>query len=397
MRIYENRIANRIDVEKICAGFEYSAAEDKGLFGWGGKLTIQPEYQRNYLYAQNDGEKEKAVIDSILKGYPIGLLYFNKPRTDAEKFEVLDGQQRITSLVRYLKSLFPVEVDGHQQYYHSLSGELTKKILQTRLTIYICEGTEDEIKAWFKTINIAGIPLNRQEILNSVYSGEFVTLAKAEFSNSENANLYLWKKFVSGNVLRQDFLRTAFEWLVQSSDDKKIGEYMSLHRWDKNIDELKNYFKAVIAWIEKIFPVAKDEMCGLDWGRLYEIYHENNYDAAKVAAEVEKLYEDDAVTNKRGIFEYILSGGAETKLLHIRFFEESTKKSVYARQTNFAKSHGVSNCPLCASGKNKNAKKIYAYKEMDADHVTAWSKGGETSIENCQMLCKTHNRSKGNA
>ena len=385
-----------LTVEKICAGFEFSAAEGKGLFGWGGKLTIQPEYQRNYLYAQNDGEKEKAVIDSILKGYPIGLLYFNKPRADEEKYEVLDGQQRITSLGRYIKNLFSVSVEGHQQYYSSLAQNLLEKILKTRLTIYICEGTEDEIKAWFKTINIAGIPLNQQEILNSVYSGDFITLAKAEFSNSQNSKLYRWKNYVRGNVLRQDFLRTAFEWLVQSSDDKKIGEYMSLHRWDKNIDELKNYFVAVINWIEKIFPATKDEMCGLDWGRLYALYHESIYDAAKVKSEVEKLYEDDAVTNKRGIFEYILGGKVETKLLHIRFFEESTKKTVYARQTNAAKSKGVSNCPLCAIGKNKNSAKIYKYSEMDADHVTAWSRGGETSIKNCEMLCKNHNRAKGN-
>ena len=383
-------------VEDICAGFEYSAAEGKGLFGLNGNLTIQPEYQRNYLYAQNDGEKEKAVIDSILKGYPIGLLYFNKPRAAEDKFEILDGQQRVTSLGRYIKNLFAVEVDGHQQYFDSLAQDLQEKFLKTPLTIYICEGAENEIKAWFKTINIAGIPLNAQEILNSVYSGNFVTLAKEEFSNSQNSNLYSWKNYVKGNVLRQDFLRTALEWLVNSSDDKEIGEYMSLHRWDKNISELKNNFVEIINWIEKIFTDTKDEMCGLDWGRLYNLYHEKNFDVAEVSAKVEKLFEDDAVTNKRGIFEYILGGETEPKLLNIRLFEESTKKTVYARQTNFAKSKGVSNCPLCAAGKNKNSKKIYAYKEMDADHVTAWSKGGATDIENCEMLCKSHNRAKGN-
>lgn len=392
----ETTLITDLTVADICAGFEFNAAEGKGLFGWNGKLTIQPEYQRNYLYAQNDGEKEKAVLDSILKGYPIGLLYFNKPRPGEDKFEVLDGQQRITSLGRYIKNLFSVAVDEHQQYYSSLAQDLQEKILQTPLTIYICEGTEAEIKAWFKTINIVGIPLNAQEILNSVYSGSFVTLAKAEFSNSQNYNLTKWRSYIKGNVLRQDYLRTAFEWLVKSSDDAKISEYMSRHRNDTNIDALKNYFNAVISWIEKIFPNTKDEMCGLDWGRLYELYHENIYDAAKIKSEVEKLFEDEAVTNKRGIFEYILSGKVETKLLHIRLFEESTKKTVYARQTNAAKSKGVSNCPLCAIGKNKNSKKIYKYNEMDADHVTAWSKGGETDIKNCEMLCRTHNRAKGN-
>ena len=381
-------------VADICAGFEFSEAEGKGLFGLNGNLTIQPEYQRNYLYAQNNGEKEKAVMNSILKGYPIGLLYFNKPRADEDKYEILDGQQRVTSLGRYIKNLFAVEVDGHQQYFDSLAQNLREKILKTQLTIYICEGAENEIKAWFKTINIAGIPLNAQEILNSVYSGNFVTLAKEEFSNSQNSNLNVWKGYIKGNVLRQDFLRTALEWIVKSADDEKIGEYMSLHRWDKNISALKNNFNEIINWIEKVFTDTKSEMCGLEWGRLYETYHENKYDAVALAAEIDKLYKDEAVTNKRGIFEYVLGG--EVKLLHIRFFEESTKKTVYARQTAKAKEIEKSNCPLCAIGSNKNSKKIYKYSEMDADHVTAWSKGGATDIKNCEMLCKTHNRAKGN-
>lgn len=245
----------RIDltVENICEGFEYNELEGKGLFGWNGKLTIQPEYQRNYLYAQ--AKMEEAVIDSILNGYPIGLLYFNKPNPNEEKFEVLDGQQRITSLGRFLSGLFTVKTkSGHSHYFDSLSADEKKKILETKLTIYICEGTETEIKSWFKTINIAGIPLNRQEILNSVYSGSFVTLAKAEFSNSKNSELDKWKTYVKGNESRQEILQTALEWVAKSSDDKIVEKYMSEHRHDKNISELKNYFEAVIDWIEKIFP-----------------------------------------------------------------------------------------------------------------------------------------------
>lgn len=386
-----------LTVADICAGFEYSAAEGKGLYGWDGKLTIQPEYQRNYLYAQENGRREQAVIDSILRGYPIGLLYFNKPRADEDKFEVLDGQQRITSLGRYLTDLFSVRYkDGYNHYYRSLSEEARNFLLQTPLTIYICEGTEDEIKAWYKTINIVGIPLNKQEIANAVYSGNFVTLAKAEFSNSSNTKLQLWSTYVKGNVSRQEILRTALEWVVKSTDDADVERYMSEHRQDENIDELASYFDAVIKWADKTFPDAKDEMCGLDWGRLYENYHTNSYDANRLAGEIKLLYKDEAVTNKRGIFEYLLSNREKVKLLNIRLFEESVKKTVYARQTDAAISNGKSNCPLCAVGRDKNSVRLWNYKEMDADHVTAWSTGGASTIDNCQMLCKTHNRAKGN-
>ena len=381
-----------LTVEEICEGFEFSKAENKGLLGWDGKLTIQPEYQRNYLY--ENAKREAGVIQSVLRGYPLGLLYFNK--VGKNKFEVLDGQQRITSLGRFIRNMFSVDDEhGNPQYFKlSLSEEKRRKILETPLTIYICEGEEDEIKQWYKTINIAGIELNKQEIANAIYSGAFVTAAKAEFSNSQNSHLQMWKIFVKGDVQRQEILRTALEWLVRSRDDKKVEEYMSLHRQEGNIDELRNYFERVIAWGRQIFPNAKDEMCGLEWGRLYETYHGNFYDAQEISAEVEQLFADDAVKNKRGIFEYLLSLKNLPKLLNVRVFEESVKKTVYARQTKTAQAQGVSNCPLCAAG---GSKRIWQYKEMDADHVTAWSSGGKSDISNCQMLCKSHNRSKGNA
>ena len=385
-----------LTVEDICEGFEFDEAEGKGLYGLDGQLTIQPEYQRHYLYAEKGGEREQKVIDSVLRGYPIGLLYFNK--VGRNKFEVLDGQQRITSLGRFIRNLFPVEdEDGYQQYFRSLSGERKEKIFKTPLTIYICEGAEDEIKAWYKTINIAGLALNKQEIANAIYSGAFVTAAKKVFSNSTNSKLHVWKNFVKGDVKRQEIFRTALEWLVKSSADKDVEDYMSRHRENENISELENYFDSVIAWAQKIFPQVHDEMCGLEWGRLYETYHENFYDVEKISAEVEKLFADEAVEKKSGIYEYLLSNHELTKLLHVRFFDKNIKKTVYNKQTSLAKKKGVSNCPLCAIGSGSNAKKIWDLKEMDADHVTAWSKGGETSAENCQMLCKSHNRSKGNA
>lgn len=378
-----------LTVRDINEGFVYNEYEGKGLFGWGGKLTIQPEYQRNYIYA--DGKRDVAVIDSLLKGYPLGLLYFVKVGED--KYEILDGQQRVTSFGRYITSKFAIKDEhGMEQYFDGLAKDLQDKILDSQLTIYICEGEESEIKEWFKTINIVGVPLNNQELLNAIYSGPFVTLAREEFSNSNNANIQKWEAYIKGNVNRQDFLATALDWVSKGNIDK----YMSQHRFDTNINELKTYFNSVITWASTVFKDVKSDMKGLEWGRLYETYHSNSYDPNKVSEKLCKLYADPQVQDTKGICEYILGGCKDTKLLNIRVFDDNTKRVVYEKQTQDAKSKGISNCPLCALGHDNTKDKIWQLKEMDADHVTAWSKGGATDIDNCQMLCQTHNRSKGN-
>ena len=378
-----------LTVADICEGFVYNELEQKGLFGWGGKLVIQPEYQRNYIYA--DGKKDVAVVDSLLKGYPLGLIYFVKVGED--KYEVLDGQQRITSFGRFVTKKFAiVDKNGMQQNFDGLDRTFQKRILESKLTIYVCEGEEPEIKEWFKTINIAGVPLNEQELLNAIYSGPFVTAAKEVFSNSNNANLQKWKSYVKGNEKRQEILHEALDWVSKGD----VDGYMARHRRDVDIKELKAYFESVIDWIDGVFECTEDEMCGLDWGRLYETYHKNAYSPKKVWARVAALYADDFVKNRRGIFEYILGGEKDTKLLDVRVFDTKETKSVYVKQTAAAEKKGVSNCPLCAVGHTANRSRIYKFAEMDADHVTAWTKGGATSIKNCQMLCKTHNRAKGN-
>ena len=380
-----------ITVKDICDGFVYNELEGKGLFGLSGKLTIQPEYQRNYIYASDGGKKETAVIESVLKGYPLGLIYFNKVSDD--NLEVLDGQQRITSLGRFVTGKFAVkDDDGNEQYFTGMAEDKRDRILKTKLTIYECEGEESEIKQWFKTINISGVPLNEQELLNAIFSGQFVTLGKAEFSNSQNANIQKWSAYIRGSANRQDFLERALDWVSNGN----ISDYMSQHRQDKNIKELKTYFNTVIDWVAVIFTDVENEMCGLEWGRLYETYHAKSYNPAKVSAEVQDLYGDPYIKTRKGIYEYILGGSTDTKLLDVRVFDEATKKSVYATQTKKAESKGESNCPHCAIGHDANKIKIWKLAEMDADHVSAWSKGGATDVSNCQMLCKTHNRAKGN-
>lgn len=378
-----------ITVEDICKGFHYNELEGRGLYGMSGKLTIQPEYQRNYIYA--DGVKDVAVIESVLKGYPIGLIYFNKVGED--RYEVLDGQQRITSLGRFVEGKMSI-IDHNEipQTIGSIAADQREKILHTRLLIYICEGTETEIKEWFKTINIAGVPLKEQELLNAVYSGPFVTKAKEEFSNSNNAHVQMWSHFISGAVNRQDYLETALRWVSKNH----IGEYMSQHRYDDNINELKSYFDAVLSWVNSVFPTVYSEMKGLDWGTLYERYHHLPYDPCKVDERVATLMEDPQVTDRKGIFEYVLGGEQNPRLINIRVFDKKTIQLVYNQQTAKAKDKGVSNCPYCAIGHDSSRTRIWKINEMDADHVTAWSKGGSTDISNCQMLCKTHNRAKGN-
>ena len=384
-------LKTNITVKDICEGFVYNELEGKGLFGLSGKLTIQPEYQRNYIYASDGGKREMAVIESVLKEYPIGLIYFNK--VSENNLEVLDGQQRITSLGRFVTDKFAiVDENSLQQNFSGMAKDKKDKILETKLLIYECEGTESQIKEWFKTINIAGVPLVPQELLNAIYSGPFVTSGKEEFSNSQNSNIQKWSAYIKGSANRQAFFERALDWVSKGN----IDDYMSSHRNDKNINELKKYFNSVIDWISSVFIDVESEMQGLEWGRLYEQYHKKSYDPKKVSAEVRKLYGDPYIKNRKGIFEFILGGSVDTKQLEVRIFDEATKKSVYSTQTAKAEKKGVSNCSHCAIGHDANKAKIWSLSDMDADHVSAWSKGGKSDIKNCEMLCKTHNRAKGN-
>lgn len=387
----QTNLNTNITIRQLCDGFTYNEYEGKGLFGLSGSLTIQPEYQRNYIYSDGGGKREMAVIESILKGYPLGLVYFNK--TGDNQFEVLDGQQRITSIGRYVTGKFAVmDSNGVPHYFGSLPKDQQQKILDTSILAYECEGTESEIKDWFRTINISGIPLNDQEMLNAVYSGRFVNLAKAQFSNSQNSNVKRWQAFIKGDVKRQEILATALSWVSKGD----VETYMSQHRNDDNITELSTYFNTVIDWAMSVFIDTKKEMCGLNWGSLYEKYKHNSYNPNTIKTQIDELYGDPSVQSKKGIFEYVLDGGNKTQLLNIRVFDENTKKQVYKAQTEKAKQLEVSNCPLCAISDNSNKTKIWDFKDMEADHVTAWTKGGLSTIENCEMLCVNHNRAKGN-
>ena len=309
---------------------------------------------------------------------------------------MLDGQQRITSIGRFVTGKFSIEDEnGNIQYFSGLPEEQQKLILESKLLVYVCQGEEKEVKEWFKTINIVGVPLNEQELRNAIYSGTFVNAAKRVFSNSQNAEIHKWGHYVKGDVKRQEVLRVALEW-VCASRGMTVDAYMSMHRHDTQITELENYFRSVIDWVSTTFTMVENNMCGIEWGRLYETYHTTPYSIEHITERVKTLLEDDAVRCSRNIYEYVLGGEQQHALLDVRFFDDKDKKAAFKRQTEKAQKEGVSNCPLCAIGDNNNRTRIYKINEMDADHVTAWSKGGPTTLDNCEMLCKSHNRAKGN-
>lgn len=382
----------KYNVEQICKGFVYDINEAKGLYGLDGNLIIQPEYQRNYIYG--DGKKDVAVIESILNDYPIGLIYFVK--TLDGKFEILDGQQRITSIGRFVTNRFDIMIDGKPYNFDGLPLDMKKKIREYPLTIYECEGTESEIKKWFETINIAGVPLNNQELLNAIYSGPFVSSARKVYSNTSSAKNDVYGLYMKGSVNRQEYLETVLSWVSSNN----IDSYMNKHKLDNNCEELIKHTDSVINWWERTFVNYFEEIKSINIGDLYNKYHNYPYSSI-INKEVEILYNDPYVKNKRGIWEYLLlkyspSKDIRTELLDIRIFDDNIKQRKYNEQTEKAQRKGISNCPLCAIGNNSNKDRIYLLKEMDADHVTAWSKGGSTDIDNCQMLCQTHNRAKGN-
>ena len=392
-------------IRDITQDFQYNELEGKGLYGLGGKLVIQPEYQRNYIY--NDGKKDVAVIESLLQEYPLGLIYFavGKDSAGNDILEVLDGQQRITSIGRYVTNKFAVPTASGGQFFHSLPQDKKDLLMDAELLVYICDGTESEIKAWFETINIAGVPLNEQELRNAIYSGPFVTAARAEYSSATDARWNRRSAYLNGNPARQDVLATALRWIA-TKQGVSVDEYMSQHRHDDNIAEMRTYFDAVLEWAQARFPIKSEpedeprvpkEMRGLDWQRFYDTWGTDAYNGNATMQRVEELYADPAVRTKKNIFEYILGSEEKTQLLDIRLFEDSTKRAVYHAQTEQAKTDGVSNCADCAAAPKGDVKtKIHAYKDMEADHVTAWSKGGNSTVDNCEMLCVRHNRAKGN-
>ena len=351
----------KIKIKDVFDG--YKDSDEEGVSGFGGKLDIRPQYQRNFVYKDT---QRNAVIDTIRKGFPLNVMYWNKKEDGT--FEVLDGQQRTISFCQYMQGDFSI----NNKYFHSLTSDEREQIENYDLYIYICDGTDSERLEWFRTINIAGEKLTDQELRNATYTGTWLTDAKRHFSKSNCAAYGLADKYMNGSPIRQDYLESALKWISGG----KIEEYMSKHQHDDDASELWQYFQEIIAWAQRIFPNYRKEMKGLEWGELYNKYHDNSYNAQKMEAEIVRLMQDEDVTAKKGIYEYLLSG--DERYLSIRAFTDNMKREAYERQ------RGI--CPIC--------KEHFEINEMEADHITPWSQGGKTIAENCQMLCRDCNRRK---
>lgn len=368
---------HEIKVKDIIHGFVNS--EENGVVGFGGKLNIRPAFQREFIYKE---AQKKAVIETILKGFPLNVMYWSEDEN--KNYELIDGQQRTMSICDYVVTQnFSIETNGVPKKFHSLTEAEKNRILDYKLMVYVCKGTDQEKLDWFQIINIAGEKLTKQELLNAIYNGAWVSDAKRYFSKTNCVAYGLANKYVSGSVNRQEYLETALEW-ISDKEKIKIENYMDNHRMDTHATPLWQYFQSVISWVQTIFPNYRKEMKGIPWGNLYNKYYKNVYNPDELEKKIVTLMLDDDVTNNKGIYEYLLS--CNEKHLNIRAFTENEKRQVYERQKGI--------CPLCVA--EHREKTHYDIDEMEADHITPWSEGGKTCIENCQMLCKEHNRRKSN-
>jgi len=361
---------HKIPVRKVVDGFQDNAIE--GVVAYGGKLDVRPKYQREFVYKE---KQRDAVIETIKKGFPLNVMYWMVKEDGT--YEMLDGQQRTISIGQYVNGDFSLD----NRFFHNLTKEEQDQILDYELMIYFCEGTDKERLEWFKTINIAGEKLTDQEIRNAVYTGPWLSDAKLKFSKP-NCAAYLLANdggaLLKGSPIRQDYLETALSWI----NDGNIEDYMAKHQYDDNADELWQYFQAVIAWVRKTFPNYRKEMAHVNWGELYNQFKDKKLNPEKLEAEIKELMQDEDVTKKSGIYPYVLT--RKEKYLSIRAFTDKMKREAYERQK------GV--CPWCK--KEKKEKQKWDIEEMEADHITPWHEGGKTIAENCQMLCKEHNRTK---
>lgn len=353
---------HELSVREIAENYVDDPA-DNSVVGYNGRLNIRPKYQREFVY---DEKKRNAVIETIVKGFPLNVMYWVK--NPGDQFEVLDGQQRTISFCQYVKGEFSL----NNRAFHNLTQTEQQQILDYKVMVYFCEGNDREKLDWFKVINIAGEKLTMQELRNAVYTGSWLSDAKLKFSKRNCAAYLRGNKYINGEAIRQDYLETALDWLSGG----KIEAYMAQHQHDPNANELFFYFRNVIDWVENTFIKYRKEMKGLAWGTLYNRFKDIKVDTSELENEIASLMADDDVTSKKGIYFYVLT--RQEKYLSVRAFDNRMKRTAYEKQ------QGI--CPQCGGS--------FAFDDMEADHITPWSKGGKTLAENCQMLCRECNRRK---
>lgn len=371
----------QVTVRELIDGYEERGTDGiEGVVAYGGKLDVRPAYQREFIYPDKDRDE---VIRSVKKGFPINVMYWAK--TGDGRFELMDGQQRTISICRYAAAKDEENRESYEQcfsvdnlYFFNLQADQKQKILNYVLDIYVCDGTPSEVLDWFRIINIAGKVLTEQELRNTSYTGPWLSDAKLHFSKPNCTAYRMAKDYMSGSPIRQEYLETAIEWIAARDGLPSVEAYMALHQQDENANQLWIYFKRVIEWVQTIFPAKRKEMKGLPWGLLYNQFKDAPLDPDKLETEIKALMIDDDVTNKKGIYPYVLT--RDERHLNIRAFTEKQKREAYERQ------NGI--CPDCG--------KHFAFEEMQGDHITPWSKGGHTTSDNCKMRCADCNRRKSN-
>lgn len=361
----------KVKVSELAKGYEDNA--ENGVVAWNKKLDVRPAYQREFVY---DEKKRNAVIDTLIKGYPLNIMYWAK-NSDGS-YEIIDGQQRTISICQFLNNEFSFD----NRIFSGMTQSEKDEINNYGLTVFVCEGSDKEKLDWFETINIAGVELEPQELRNAVYTGKWLSDAKRYFSKTNCAAYNIASKYLAGEMKRQKYLETAIRWHANAKTDDEIRAYMGAHQTASDALELWTYFQNVITWAKAKFKVYRKEMKGIEWGLIYNKFDEktrNAFDPEKIEAELKKYfgYEyEDQITNKKGIFEYVLDH--DERHLNIRAFKESEKRAAYEKQ------NGI--CAKCG--------KHFEYEEMEGDHITPWSQGGKTELSNLQMLCRDCNRRK---
>ncbi len=355
---------NEIPVSDVVKGYKDSA--ENGVVGYEGRLNIRPAFQREFIYKE---KQRNEVLNTVRNDFPLNVMYWVK--SGEESYEMLDGQQRTISVCQYINGDFSIQY----QYFHNLTKDEQQQILDYKLMIYICDGTDKEKLDWFKIINIAGEQLTAQELRNAIYTGEWLTDAKKYFSKTNCPAYNIAGEYLKGSAIRQDYLETVIKWIA-AKEGKEIEDYMAEYQHEPSANELWLYFNSVITWVKAIFPKYRREMKGIEWGIYYNKFGTRKFDPKALEAKIIALMEDEDITRHAGIYEYLIDG--EERHLSLRAFSEKMKRTAYEKQKGI--------CPVC--------KEHFEYEEMEGDHITPWHLGGKTTSENCQMLCQSDNRTK---
>ena len=366
----------KIKVSELCNGYHDDG--EGGVMGYNGKLTIRPAFQREFVYKD---KQRDAVIETVRKNFPLNVMYWSQV-SDTE-FEVLDGQQRTISLGQYLNGDFAIKINGNDKFFHNLSDSEKQQIMDYELTIYVCEGSEEEKLEWFKVINIAGETLTNQELLNATYAGTWLADAKNFFSKRNCVAGQLGDGYIKGNPIRQELLEKALAWIADRDGLESGGKYMALHQHDADANDIWIYFQDVITWAQRTFPTKRKGMTDVQqWGILYNRYHDKRINSNTLENEIQQLLMDDDVTKNAGIIPYLLSDRTkfDERHLSIRAFTDAQKRRAYERQAH--------KCCFCG--------KEFDYEDMQGDHIIPWSQGGHTTEDNLQMLCQKCNNDKSN-